>query len=249
MTNSWLHLLVTCTLSTLPPSPPPFSWDTIPLFIHAGNETGSLNKTAAKYMATYPLATIEKMQDEDANLVCNPGNGKICEEDRIIQALKQIRSYSDDTRTIFYLNSLLNFPQYNLSTQFFGENEKYLLHDQNGKIVLWTQCAAKSPNTTVFDLSYNETINFWLDTVKYAMSKYPGVVDGVFADRGNTDITQSAHCINITKEKQQAWNQGILFLISSMFYQQRKWDKITVNQINRTHLPLGTNTKIDNIYQ
>eukprot|EP01084_Bolivina_argentea_P293515 504818_1 len=205
------QLLIVNCITTLPPSPPPFSWDKIPLFMHAGNESGPLNETAAKYMSRFPLATIEKMQDQYANPICTLNSTKACEEDRIIAALKQIRKYSQDTRTIFYLNSLLNFPQYNLSAQLFA-NEKYLLHDQNGKLVWYSQCA-NGPNTTVFDLSQNETITMWLNTIEYAMTAEPGVVDGAFVDRGNTNMSSYAHCIDISKQKMEQWNQGHIYML------------------------------------
>ena len=236
----WLQLLLTCTFSTLPPSPPPFSWDTIPLFIHAQNQSGLLNETAAKYMATFPIATVEKAQDDANNPVCNPVNGKICEEDRIIQALKQIRSYSDETRTIFYLNSLLNFPQYNLSTQFLGPNKKYLLHDQNGKLIYLPQCSKGAPNETIFDLSYNETINFWLQTVEYAMTKEKGIVDGIFADRCNFNISSYSHCINITKLKQQQWNQGHIYMLEQA-------QKLITSHNNERGILIGNNANIHGV--
>ena len=137
--------LIWKSLSQLPPSPPPFSWDTIPLFIHAANGSGSLNQTAAKYMSTFPIATIDKMQEQNtSNPVCSLTEP--CEEDKIIAALQQIRSYNKDVRTIFYLNTMINFPQYALSQNFTGSNEKYLLHDANGNLLYMDACNKNPPN-------------------------------------------------------------------------------------------------------
>ena len=154
----------------MPPSPPPFSWDTVPLFIHGANSSGPLNDTAAKYMSSFPLATIEKFQDVNNHPICNPNSNEPCEEDRMLLALSQIRSHNKSTRTIFYLNSMLNFPQYNLSTMFNGENEKYLLHDVNDNIIWYGNCGDiggdGSTNTTIFDISQNETRDIWLNNLK-----------------------------------------------------------------------------------
>ncbi len=138
----------------------------------------------------------------------------ICEEDKIIAALKQIRSYNSETRTIFYLNSVVNVPFYNLSTQFFGENEKYLLHDQNGKLFYpKTQCNT-GPNQTIFDLSQNQTITLWLETIKYAMSAQ-GLVDGIFVDEVSWNIAgfQRRGCLNITDEKVEQFNNGHVYMM------------------------------------
>ena len=193
----------------LPPSPPPFSWDTIPLFMHAMNQSGPLNDTAAKYMSTFPMATVEKFQDNPKETVCTSSKND-CQEDRIIAALKKIRSYSSQTRTMFYLHSVILFPQYALALQFTGNNEKYLLHDKNGK-----QCKHEG-NTTLFDLSKNETINFILDTVNYAMTAENGVVDGIFLDGGSTTLsTTEGGCI-VTTEFKKEWDDGHIYLEQQM---------------------------------
>ena len=62
------------------------------------NESGELNDAAAKYMSSFPLVTIEKMEDSLASPVCHPSSQALCEEDRIIAALHQIRSYNAETR-------------------------------------------------------------------------------------------------------------------------------------------------------
>eukprot|EP01084_Bolivina_argentea_P248465 415640_1 len=198
--------IILSSFSQLPPSPPIFSWDTVPLFMHAGNTSGPLNETAAKYMSSFPLVTTNaETGNNGSHAPC--GNMEICEEDRIISALQQIRSYNNQTRTLFYLNSVLLFPPYRLYNNFIGENEKYLLHDKNGNLIYLKQCKSKSPNYTVFDLSQSKTRLFWLNTVKYALTKYKGVVDGIFADRANNQ-SHSVQLCNITQSKYNKWNLG-----------------------------------------
>eukprot|EP01084_Bolivina_argentea_P265380 449816_1 len=88
-----LVLLWIPLFAVLPPSPPVFSWDTLPLFVHVANQGGPLSTTQAQFMASFPLATIDKKQDVAKNKTsCTLGIN--CEEDKIIDALKQIRSYN-----------------------------------------------------------------------------------------------------------------------------------------------------------
>ena len=175
-------LIMLSASAEFPPSPPPFSWDTVPLFIHAGNISGPLNDTAAKYMSSFPIATLPHSQAGPDGQIkfCNASTNMICEEDALLLALKSIRSYNGDTRTLFYLNTLLNFPWYNLSNAFNGENEKYLLH-YDGKLIFYADCHKGAVNVTMFDMSKNETRILWLNTIQYAMTKYPGVVDGTYS--------------------------------------------------------------------
>ena len=202
----WLliYLILQHVFCTLPPSPPQFSWETLPTFIHCSNNTGEINDDTIKHMSTFPIVTVTKSQDSKTNAsYCTYP----CEEDKIIHALHKIRNYSNSSRTIFYLNSVLNVPQYRLSTQFQGENESLLLHDSNGKLLHYRDCHGNSKiNVTMFDVSQNETRQVWLNTVKYALTNKPGVVDGIFADKN--DYVNISRCGNITTQKSNEWMQG-----------------------------------------
>eukprot|EP01084_Bolivina_argentea_P026482 49266_1 len=203
-------------INSLPPDPPSFSWDTIPLFIHAGNGSGSLNATAAKYMSTFPLATLPQAQGGPNGHIynCTDPEKMICEEDAQIMALAQIKSYNTTTRTLFYLNSFYNLPQYNLSRFFYGANEKYLLH-YKGKLAYTGDCNPNKghSNTTIFDLSQNETRNAWLNTVKYAMTHSLNAVDGIFSDRGRAQLQEDLSCLNWTQQQINDWDNGHILMI------------------------------------
>eukprot|EP01084_Bolivina_argentea_P265379 449815_1 len=204
-----LVLLWIPLFAVLPPSPPVFSWDTLPLFVHVANQGGPLSTTQAQFMASFPLATIDKKQDVAKNKTsCTLGIN--CEEDKIIDALKQIRSYNNSVRTIFYLNTILNFPQYNLSSLFFENNASLLVHDRFGNLVWDSGCGGGEgkKNTTIFDLAQPLAQTYWLNTIKYALTKYPNVVDGAFGDRANGNLKQAVPCYNFTSEHVNKWNDG-----------------------------------------
>eukprot|EP01084_Bolivina_argentea_P248467 415642_1 len=217
-----MQLLFVMVYSQLPPSPPLFSWDTVPLFMHAMNATGALNDTAAAYMATFPLVTVEKSQGQDMNNpVCNTTQ-EPCEEDMIIAACKKIKSYNSSTRTMFYLNTMYNLPQYRLSTNFYGENSKYLLHDQSGNLV--HGCNKNTNHTTIFDLSQNETIQFWLNTVEYAMTHQPMAVDGIFADTCRGKTSQDLKCVNMSQQKANEWDNGHIQMVKDAMRIVKKYN-------------------------
>eukprot|EP01052_Picozoa_sp_SAG31_P037574 SAG31_NODE_4874_length_2892_cov_3.716076_1_plen_246_part_00 len=84
---------------------PPFSWDTIPRFVHCGpdykpDQPGHPPRLPLrevyKRMSTYPLATLEKftLQTEA------PAN--VHEEAKILEAAKAIKSHNTSTKVIFY---------------------------------------------------------------------------------------------------------------------------------------------------
>ena len=226
----------------MPPSPPAFSWDTIPLFIHSGNRSGPLNETAAKYMSTFPIATIAHNQggpNGDIEYCDISKPSMVCEEDAILTSLKQIRSYNNDTRTLFYLNTLMNFPWYNLSNSFLGENEKYLLH-YNGKLIHYSDCDKKHSNMnyTMFDHSQNETRNLWLNTIKYALSHE--WVDGAFTDRGRAQLQNDVGCYNWTQKQITDWNNGHKLAIQGAM-------DIVKNQRPNRGLVVPNNANIDGV--
>jgi len=196
--------------------------DTVPLFMHAQNKSGALNDTAAKYMSSFPITSVEKSQGQDQN---NPYCTLPCQEDIIIASLKKIKSYNASTRGLFYLNSMLNFPRYRLSTNFLGKNEKYLLHDANGNLVYLSQCNKKAANQTIFDVSQNETRQFWLNTVEYAMTTAPGIVDGLFIDRAKARTSEELSCVNLTTEKAKAWDNGHIQIMKEGMEIVRKYNK------------------------
>ena len=124
--------------ATAVPNPPPpnvqFSWEHVPVFFHTSNTTGPYNQEALKIMAKFPLVTIEKFQGPDSGYLYPAEQWVCCEEDRIVQALKAVKSINPNVTGIFYYNMVLDFPQYRLH-QEFSKNESWWLHDDNGNVV------------------------------------------------------------------------------------------------------------------
>ena len=54
-----LLCLAACGINAaIPSSPPDFSWETLPLFMHSGNGSGPLSTTTADYMSRFPIVTM-----------------------------------------------------------------------------------------------------------------------------------------------------------------------------------------------
>ena len=111
----------------LPDEPPPFSWETVPLFMHSQNQSGPFNETALKFMAQYPLITIGGGHDR--------GVHKCCNEEKVVVAARGIKGYNSSGRILYYQNTLINFPQTHLATI----SHDLLLHDKSGNLVSFGQ--------------------------------------------------------------------------------------------------------------
>ena len=63
-------IFISSVLGTTPKPTRPFSWETLPVFFHSGNQTGPWNDAAVKQIVRFPMATMEK--DHNGRL---PNNG------------------------------------------------------------------------------------------------------------------------------------------------------------------------------
>ncbi len=95
---------------------PPFSWDTVPRFVHCGPDfkppqPGKARlplETIYEQMAQFPMATLEKFTLQTAEPV------NVHEESKILRAAAEIRRHNTSTRIMFYHMAWQNFPQFDL---------------------------------------------------------------------------------------------------------------------------------------
>ena len=91
-------------------------------------------------------------------------------------------------------NSLINFKQTrlgNLNAPTIPES--YLLHDKHGQLVYLGGCGSThaAPNHTIFDHSVIAMQKAWTNNIVEVVKENPGLIDGVFADRGKAiQVTQ-----------------------------------------------------------
>ena len=89
---------------------------------------------AFTYMAKFPMVTIEKFQGPCAAKSMPPSD--TChQEEIIIDVLRRVKAVNSNVCTIFYMNSILNFPQYDLSESFVSKHAALFLHDSIGTLI------------------------------------------------------------------------------------------------------------------
>ena len=107
--------------SAYTPRGPRFSWDTIPCFFHSSNSSGPMSSASLALMAKFPMVTIEKFQGacahrDDASPACK-------QEEVIVDVLRKVKALNSNVSTIFYYNSVLDFPQYKLHQELLAHLE------------------------------------------------------------------------------------------------------------------------------
>ena len=141
---------------------PEFSWDTLPRWASAN---GTLSSNAAQTMAAHHQ--IMSMGGFDT-------------EDETIADSALLKFFNPDLKTLFYLNTAVNFKQFNADA-FYNTNEwnRFTL-DANGDRVY-----DKIRSYYVYNHDYAEMSEWWVDLAAYMVSQPE--VDGVFIDKANTD--------------------------------------------------------------
>ena len=105
--------------------------------------------------------------------------------------------------TIFYMNSILNFPQYDLSARFMDNNARLSLHDTHGNLI--TEGGGHKENMTVFDYQQPAARELWAGTCINATLS--GAVDGCFADRA-IDVQEFETSGQLTAAQRAAFDAG-----------------------------------------
>ena len=101
-----LVMLSSLSLGAAAPSWPRFSWATAPVFYHSCNFTGPYTDSAIATIAKFPLVTIEKGQ----GVTLGTGGEAGYAEDKIVTTLKRVKAANANISTIFYYNSVLDWP-------------------------------------------------------------------------------------------------------------------------------------------
>jgi len=180
---------------------PGFSWDTIGsmAFFHSSNKSGDFTDEAIELMAQFRMVTIEKWQSINV-----PGHATTMEEN-IVSTLKRVKAVNNQTCTIFYYNSVCDFPVYgDLYPKFDAMKDGWLIN-KSGSII-WQNCAGWN-HMPVFDFSLKKVRDLWAsECINVTQS---GVVDGCFADRA-VDGTPANQLNNSKKEAYIAGHYQVL---------------------------------------
>lgn len=155
------------TASTEPeprPGFPPFTWDRVPLAAHLGKPSGDFTDEEARFLARFPLVTIEKTQGLRTS---------IRGERAMHEAARRIKRFNPDAKVLFYWNAFLAYPMYDAHAVFV-QHPEWALTDRAGEPVL---IRGRVP---AYDLSRPDLRNWWTGVAAGAVTD--GTFDGVFAD-------------------------------------------------------------------
>ena len=166
-------LLFTPAVHSMTPVNPTFGWDMLAnqSFFHRSNKTGPYTEEAIEIMARFPIVTIEKWQSIDSK------NDTM--EDNIVGTLQRVKEKNPKAVTIFYYNSVCDFPQYAELYPKFDAMPEGWLKDKDGKVI--RQACAGFSNMPVFDFSQPAVRALWSSECANQTKK--DGVDGCFVDR------------------------------------------------------------------
>ncbi len=163
-------------MSNASPSPTPghmprFSWDTVPMFYHAGKWAGPYSDEEVKMLAgKYPLVVIEKMHGQNDPRF----EGQV--EKAVFLDAKRIKQANPDTKVLFYFNPFVDYRYYSWKTSL-PEVPSWALRGPDGQVLCKDRGVVKFVQ---FDITHPQFMPWWLDKVRLVAEKPQ--IDGIFID-------------------------------------------------------------------
>ncbi len=151
---------------------PEFSWDTVPMFHHAGSWDTSYSEEQLKFIAekNFSIVVFEKMHGLEE--LKYPGEL----ENAIFKDARKLKKLNPDTKCIFYLNAFVD----NVFTEWrteYGKSPEWLLRDENGDPIF----KIRGDNyIQQFDITKPGMKEWWIYSAKSALA-HPAI-DGIFID-------------------------------------------------------------------
>ena len=144
---------------------PPFSWDTVPVYIHFGKSSGQLTDDEAKFVA------------RTSNFVCfEKGHGRVrfgSTEKGIAHDARRLKALNGKMKVLFYWNAFLNYPLYDACKEF-SRHPDWIFRDAQGKPLY------KIRTLEQYNLLNAEFRQWWASIAAKAVKDYG--CDGIFMD-------------------------------------------------------------------
>ena len=198
-----LAFLVATATST---PPPPFSWDTLPIFIQVGNNTGPFNVEAIDLLAKFDMVVLDKLQGPCGQ---QPSATPACDEEGAMLAeARRVKLVNSNVSTVLYWNSILDFPQYTLHAKMLARPD-LMLHD-NGTGSIVRLDGGGHVGMDVFDFANPEArALFMSDCVNATLT---GVVDGCYMDRA----TGVSPVVNLSQAQAKQYMDGHTTMLNDL---------------------------------
>ncbi|GGD11532.1 putative glycoside hydrolase [Aquisalinus flavus] len=143
---------------------PTFSWETVPLYAHLGDNDGLSEEEVAFLASNFHFVTLEKMHALDHY----PDN-----ESAARAEAARLKAVNPDLKVLYYWNFLLDYPGYKASADR-GTEPKYFLHDTQGNLSL------KSDKLRRYDVSSPDWQDWWIEAAAEMLAT--DEFDGIFVD-------------------------------------------------------------------
>jgi len=147
---------------------PPFSWDTVPVYIHVGKSSGPLSDQEVKFVA--------KISD----FVClEKGHAKArfgSTEKGIAHDAKRLKKINPKMKVLFYWNTFLNYNLYDACHEI-AKHPKWIFRDKAGQSIYKT---GKLEQYNLLDPDFRK---WWASVAGKGVSQYG--CDGIFMDAAN----------------------------------------------------------------
>ena len=185
--------------STSPNSPavitkslyPTFSWDKMPLYMHLRKVTDYTDEEL-DYLSKFPLITLEKTSGFRTHGGTEKGS---------IAAAKAIKAVNPNAKVLYYRNTVINWPHYEIDELFFNANPDAYLKTKDGSYALM-----RNNKTRFFDISQEKVKNYWLtNAIEYTSNPY---IDGIFIDANLKILTKFMKGRGVEASKQVALKAG-----------------------------------------
>lgn len=171
-------------------APPAFGWECLGrmTFAHV-TKTQPFNATDLELLKRYPIVQFDKAQD----LKSMP---HASQEDRFIAAAKQIKQANPQAKLLYYLNGLINFPNFQRLYNHTRANPTLLLTNTDGKPVQLVPYGPTGTKLDTFDMRSEAMRALFVDDAMYGVGS--GAFDGVFIDRANFATRALMYLVNGT---------------------------------------------------
>jgi len=147
---------------------PPFSWDTVPVYIHFGKDAKPLTDDELKLVArTSNFVCLEKAH----------ATGRFRSTERgIAHDARRLKELNPNIKVLFYWNTFLNYPCYDACDEI-EEHPKWLFRDKDGELIY------KTGRLEQYNLLDRDFRRWWASMAGKAVKQYG--CDGIFMDATN----------------------------------------------------------------
>ena len=163
-----LITVVQIQLLSAEPGLPPFSWDTVPVYIHFGKTSGPLTDAELRFVAkTSSFVCLEKGHAKEKLGSTEKG---------IAHDARRLKEINPKIKVLFYWNTFLNYQLYDACAEF-SRHPEWVFRDKSGKPIY------KTGNLEQYNLLNPEFRAWWATVAGRGVKEYN--CDGIFMDAVN----------------------------------------------------------------